>query len=724
MSEQGIGTSSIPAQQSVNFRDVDIIIDYVGNWPPDAMAAFDFAASIWAHHLTSTVPVRVEAEFAALPPGALGGARPFQFARDFNSDPQPLPNTWYPIALANKMAEEDLNPNGVDIVCQFVTDAVLAANGQGWNFDPDIPPAANEYDFATVVLHELAHGFMGGTSTVVSQFGVGVLGNGNFNGFPTIFDSFVIDCTNGDQLVDQPNNTIQLGNFLTNGNLCWGDENGNTNCMFNGNPSQLFAPNPFLPGSSISHLDDGTYPLGNPHSLMTPFVNTGEQVLQVGDLFLCMMEETGWMVDFTTGIEDELVIYEWPSLLNEGQNFEFRATFYDEEPYGDYINNNSHEWKIEPLNNNGFYPLLVTQSSMAWNYWPDQLPYLPATNYTWQRNPDGTIRTKATISADDNVGISHSDNVDIGIRFIPDQPELESDYLGCYEVKLTFYAPGATSYEIYYDTDPGVPYNGTGLPQGNSPITVSGNVNSITLTNLSPQYYFFNVRGKNSTGYSIYAVEEYELIPIEERDCGVVSVDECVAESLVILDISNVNMDDFGTVFIDLIRETEMATYYGTVGSTSIDLTALDQSMTFASGSDYVQIQDGNTYTVRMRYPLQGVYKLQEANFEVSNSLLCGRSSAGGPEDDVIGEPTPIVFEIVPNPANSFAIVNVNIPAKEAKVEIRVMGQLGQVLQNHALNTDNTKTSLDISGLPPGLYFVQLRLDNQPIETQRLVVSR
>jgi len=724
--EPGIGSSSIPAQQFVNFRDVDIIVDYIGNWPPDAMAAFDFAVSIWEHHLTSTVPIRVEAEFTALPIGVLGGARPAEYWRNFNADPAPFADTWYPVALANRLAEEDLNPNEVDIVCQFTTNAQLGTLGLSWSFDPDTPPTATQIDFATVILHELGHGVMGGTSTAVSQFGVGVIGNGGFGGFPTIYDSFVIDCTNNDQLIDQPNNTIALGNFLTSGNLCWGDENGNTNCMANGNPPQLFAPNPFQPGSSISHLDDGTYPLGDPNSLMTPAVGAGEQILQVGDLFLCMMEETGWMVDFTTGIEDELVIYEWPSLISEGQNFEFRATFYDEEPYGDYIINNSHEWKIEPLNNNGFYPLLVTQSSMAWNYWPDQLPYLPATNYTWQRNPDGTIRTKATLSAKDNVGISHSDNVDIGIRFIPDQPELESDYLGCYEVKLTFYAPGATTYEIYYDTDPGVPYNGTGLPQGNSPITVSGNVHSITLTGLTPnQYYFFNVRGRNSTGYSIYAVEEYEMIPIEERTCGgVVEIDDCVTESLAILDISDVGIDDYGTVFFDLIKGTEMATYSGMVSSSSIDLSALGQSMTFDSGSDNVQIQDGNTYTVRMRYPLQGVYKLQEASFEVSNSLLCGRSSAGGFKKDGTGEPLQVEFDIAPNPASSIAIVKVNIPDKEVKAELRILDQLGQVLQNHVLNTDETKARLDISGLPSGLYFVQLRVDNEPAETQRLVISR
>lgn len=729
MYEPGIGTSSFPPQPGVNFRSVDIIVDYIGAWPPDAMAAFDFAVSIWEHHLTSTVPIRVEAEFTPLPTTpffVLGGARPAEYWRNFNADPQPVPNTWYPVALANKLAEEDLNPNEVDIICRFTTNAELALLGLSWNFDPNTAPTATQIDFATVILHELAHGVMGGASTFVNSFGVGAFGNGNFGGFPTIYDSFVIDCTNNDQLIDQPNNTVQLGDFLTNGNLCWGDETGNTDCMANGNPPQLFAPGTFQPGSSISHLDEGTYPAGDPNSLMTPSVGAGEQILQVGDLFLCMMEETGWMVDFTTGIEDKLVIYEWPGHISEGQDFEFRATFYDEDPYGDYIYNDTHEWKIEPLNNNGFYPLLVTQSSTAWNYWPGQLPYLPATNYTWERNTDGTIRTKATLSAEDNSGTFHTNSVDIGIRFIPDQPVLESDYLGCYEVKLTFYSPGATSYEIYYDTDPGVPYKGTGLPQGDSPITVSGNVHSITLTGLTPnQYYFFNVRGENATGYSIYAIEEYEMIPIEERKCdGVIEVDGCVTESLAILDISDVSIDDYGTVFIDLIKESDMATYYGTVSSTSIDLTALSQSMNFASSSDYVQIQDGNTYTVRMRYPFQGIYKLQEAGFEVSNSLICGRSSVGGLEEDETRKTEQTEFDVTPNPANSFAVVNVNIVDEQTEIELRVISQLGQILQSHVVNAKEPKATLDTSSLPSGIYFVQLRLDNESAGIRRLIVSR
>ena len=566
-----VGTSQVPPLPSgVNFRSSDFIVDYIGNWPPDAMAAFDYAVSIWEHHLTSSIPISVEARYEPLAtsPGlVLGSAGTTQYwVNNPNTpgDPFPKDGRAYPAALANKIAEEDMNPDLPDIRARFTTDAVLSTQGLSWNFDPNHPPDVNQIDFVTVVLHELGHGIMGSTSAEVSQTGIGSLG-ANLGGNPTILDEFVSLCTDPNSpipIVNLPNNSTAMGNALTSGNLCFLDIFGNAPCTAGGNPPKLYAPDPWTGASSVVHLDEATYPPGDVNSLMTPFAGDGEQIHQVGDLFLCILEQLGWMVDYTTGIEDDIAITSWPNLISEGQNFEFWATFYDEEPYGDYIYNNTHEWKIEPLYSQGYYPLLATQSTVNWNYWPDQLPSLPfIVNGRWSRNSDGSVRTKATISAEDNDGTFHTESVDIGVSYVPDRPVIQSDYLGCYEVKLSFYSPGASSFEIYYDTDPGVPYNGTGLPQGSSPITVNGGNASIILTNLDPnQTYYFNVRGVNSTGYSTYALEEYEMIPIEEGDCGgTVFINDCVTEWEAVLDISAVNMDESGTVFVYLLDGINMA---------------------------------------------------------------------------------------------------------------------------------------------------------------------
>jgi hypothetical protein len=725
-----VGTSQVSPSIGVSYRSSDFLVNFIGNWPPEAMAAFNYAVSIWEHHLTSSVPITVDARFEPLatsPVFVLGSAGTTQYwvnAPNSPGDPFPKDGTAYPAALANKFAEEDLNVMLADINARFTTDGALATQGLSWNFDHNHPPDVTQIDFVTVVLHELGHGIMGSTSAQVSMSGVGSLGNG-IGGNPTIFDTFVSGCTTLIPITSMPNNSVALGNALTGSDLCFLDEFGNAPCTAGGNPPKLYAPNPFEPASSIVHLNDATYPPGNVNSLMTPFAGAGEQILQVGDLFLCMLDQLGWMVDFTTGIEDDIAITTWPNFISQGQNFEFWAAFYDEEPYGDYILSNTHEWKIEPLYNDGFYPLLVTQSTMAWHYWPDQLPYLPfLVNQSWSRNPDGTIRTKATISADDNSGFFHLESVDIGIPYAPDQPVIQSDYLGCYEVKLSFYSPGATSYEIYYDTDPGVPYNGTGLPQGNSPIIVNGNTNSITLTNLKPQSYYFNVRGKNNTGYSTYAIEEYEQIPIEERDCGgVIFINGCVPESGAILDVSNLYMDDYASVSVHLINGDNIAKYYGIINSTTINLANLDATLNHDANTSSVQISDGGFYTVRLSYPKNGFYNLQESHFEVSNSLICNRSSTDQEEGEKVSNDD-IVFNIIPNPVQSFTTFNTGLGSEYKQGRIKVLNHYGVTLWEIKIDNKNSTVNFDTSDLPAGMYFVQLKADNVILANKRLIVVK
>ena len=64
-----------------------------------------------------------------------------------------------------------------------------------------------------------------------------------------------------------------------------------------GGRAKLYAPEPFVPGSSISHFDESTYPPGSPDSLMTPTVRHGEVGAGIGRLFLCVLEQIGWRTD-------------------------------------------------------------------------------------------------------------------------------------------------------------------------------------------------------------------------------------------------------------------------------------------------------------------------------------------------------------------------------------------------------------------------------------------
>ncbi len=95
----------------------------------------------------------------------------------------------------------------------------------------------------------------------------------------------------------------------------------------------------------------------------------------------------------------------------------------------------------------------------------------------------------------------------------PATPVIEGAIEGEEQVELTFGGAGATSYRIYYDTDTGPPYQGTGADQGSSPIELSVDstvTKTVTLTGLTNgQTYYFAVKGYNSNTdeESNYSVE-------------------------------------------------------------------------------------------------------------------------------------------------------------------------------------------------------------------------
>src|SRR2546426_2501539 len=81
---------------------------------------FQYAADLWGRMLPGNVQIRVHATFDPLTCGStfaiLGSAGPSTMWRDFAG--APLPAHWYPVALANRLADTDLYA-GDDIGIQF-----------------------------------------------------------------------------------------------------------------------------------------------------------------------------------------------------------------------------------------------------------------------------------------------------------------------------------------------------------------------------------------------------------------------------------------------------------------------------------------------------------------------------------------------------------------------------------------------------------------------------
>jgi hypothetical protein len=274
--------SFVPARVQPRLRTdaslVSITVIYTG-FTPQAQAAFQHAVDVWAEQITSPVPIRIEAQFTALGSGILGSAGPVTLVRNATGLP---PNTWYPIALANKIAGVDLQPAANDIRASF-------SNSFSWYYGTDGNAPSGTYDFVSVVMHELGHGlgFIGSASV---SAGSGSWGSG---GQPFVYDRFT---ENGsDQaIISFASPSAVLGTQLTSNNLYF--DGPSTRLANGGNPARIYAPASWQGGSSYSHFDESTFPAGNPNSLMTPQIASREAIHDPGPVGRGLLEDMGWTV--------------------------------------------------------------------------------------------------------------------------------------------------------------------------------------------------------------------------------------------------------------------------------------------------------------------------------------------------------------------------------------------------------------------------------------------
>lgn len=262
-------------------QNANIQVTYLG-FTPEAQAAFQSAVDTWSSLLESDVDIHVIALFSALPPGVLGAAGSTLIVRDA---PGLQRETWYGMALADKLIGEDAVPGEFDIVAQF------SSVFPNWYYGTDGNTPADQYDFRSVVLHELCHGlgFFGSASVVD---GVGSLGFGT--PFPAIYDRFAVTRL-GKQLVKEnkyPNPSLELGDAFTGDQILF--TGNNVIVATKGDRAKLFTYPLWLQGSSYSHLDEFTYLGGTENALMTPFIGTGESYSGPGPIVLSIFDDIGW----------------------------------------------------------------------------------------------------------------------------------------------------------------------------------------------------------------------------------------------------------------------------------------------------------------------------------------------------------------------------------------------------------------------------------------------
>ncbi len=248
---------------------------------PAAKAAFQFAVDQWAQYIVSPVPIVVNAKFGPLGAGILGGAGPSNFYRDFPG--APVASTWYPVALANALHGSDLDTGNGDISATFSS----TFSSPGFYFGTD-GNDGGKVDFASVVMHELGHG-LGYLGLMSVANGSGDCCSGS--GFPSIYDRFTT--SNGTSLLSIPNGA-SLATALQGQTVRF---TGAAATAANGATSpRLYAPATWQQGSSYSHLDENTFPAGNPNSLMTPGIGSNEVVHAPGPIVLGVFTDSGWTV--------------------------------------------------------------------------------------------------------------------------------------------------------------------------------------------------------------------------------------------------------------------------------------------------------------------------------------------------------------------------------------------------------------------------------------------
>jgi thiol-disulfide isomerase/thioredoxin len=252
------------------------------DFPEDARKAFEAAVKIWESVLSSPVPIKVNASWVALEPGVLGSASPSSYDHDFPNAPQP--QTWFPIALANKCARKDLKPNECDIDAEF-------SSTFSWYFGLDQNTPPDKYDFVTVVLHELGQGLgFIGTAYLLGQDKAGL----NWHEYPFICDRFVVNSLKK-HLVDPndfENPSPSLRAQITGDNLFL--DGSTTIAAAVGIMPKIYAPKNFQAGTSFSHLDEKAYPAGDPNSLMTPILNFGESIHSPGPIAVGILRDLSW----------------------------------------------------------------------------------------------------------------------------------------------------------------------------------------------------------------------------------------------------------------------------------------------------------------------------------------------------------------------------------------------------------------------------------------------
>ena len=193
--------------------------------------ATEYAAGLWGTQLAGDVPVTVSIAFATLDEGVL--------AQSYSPSAYLYGSVYYPSGMRNQLVGYDINTSLTDIRLEFNT-----LYQSEYYYGTDLNAGGN-YDFPTVLLHEMAHG-LGFYDSIDSSTGEYGYGTGDY---PLIYDTFLYYGGNRlTNLTPASRLTAIISNALYFDGAAATTANG-------GARIKLYAPTTYAPGSSVSHWD-------------------------------------------------------------------------------------------------------------------------------------------------------------------------------------------------------------------------------------------------------------------------------------------------------------------------------------------------------------------------------------------------------------------------------------------------------------------------------------
>lgn len=270
---------------------------------------FNAAAAVWAGKLSSPQTIKIQASFDTLAcsagSGVLGSAGATGWYGLFSGADE----RFFPVALAEAITGSDLNQsagNTNEIRAQFnarvdLDDPACLGNTRFYYGLTGPAPAGTIALFPTL-LHELGHGLGFQSLVCTSPGGCAETSpptpyGGYFFGLPDIWADFLQDNTGSNTLWINMTNAQRVASFTNDPLLVWNGptlaarttELGLAGAQMNEGRLRMYAPSPFVPGSSIAHFTvDAT-----PNLLMEPSLNA--DLFNGTDLTACLFDDIGWV---------------------------------------------------------------------------------------------------------------------------------------------------------------------------------------------------------------------------------------------------------------------------------------------------------------------------------------------------------------------------------------------------------------------------------------------